>query len=79
MDQATLQHCFEGQRAAFRSKMPGYVERLEALCSLESALLKHKGQIVAAISDDFGGRAAEETLAWKCFLRWLRSGMRSRI
>ena len=48
MDQATLQHCFEGQRAAFRSKMPGYAERLEALRSLESALLKHKGQIVAA-------------------------------
>ncbi len=67
MDQATLQHCFEGQRAAFRGKMPGYGERREALRSLENALLKHKSQIVSAISDDFGGRAAEETLALELF------------
>ncbi len=47
--------------------MPGYAERREALRSLERALLKHKDEIVAAISDDFGGRAAEETLALELF------------
>ena len=47
--------------------MPGYAERREALRSLEQALLKHKDEIVAAISDDFGGRAAEETLALELF------------
>ncbi len=67
MDQATLQHCYEAQRAAFRRKMPGYAERREALRSLEQALLKRKDEIVAAISDDFGGRAAEETLALELF------------
>ena len=67
MDQATLQHCFEVQRAAFRRKMPGYEERRAALRSLEQALLKRKDEIVAAISDDFGGRAAEETLALELF------------
>ena len=67
MDQATLRLGFEAQRAAFRRKMPGYAERREALRSLEQALLKHKDEIVAAISDDFGGRAAEETLALELF------------
>lgn len=47
--------------------MPGYAERRAALRSLEAALLKHKDDIVAAISEDFGGRAAEETLALELF------------
>jgi coniferyl-aldehyde dehydrogenase len=67
MDQPTLQHCFEAQRTAFRRKLPGYAERRDALRCLEQGLLKHKDDMVAAISDDFGGRAAEETLALELF------------
>lgn len=67
MDRAALQQCFETQRAAFRRKSPGYRERQDALRSLEQALRKNKDRIVTAISDDFGGRAAEETLALELF------------
>jgi len=67
MDRATLQRSYEAQRAAFRRKMPGYRERSDALRALEQALLKHKDRLIAAISDDFGGRAAEETLALELF------------
>jgi coniferyl-aldehyde dehydrogenase len=63
MNHALLQQIFEAQRSAFRRKMPGYAGRCDALRALEQALLKKKDAIVAAISDDFGGRAAEETLA----------------
>ena len=36
---------------------------MESLRALERALLNHKDDLVRAISDDFSGRAAEETLA----------------
>jgi coniferyl-aldehyde dehydrogenase len=36
---------------------------MATLRALEQALLRHKNDIVRAISEDFGGRAAEETLA----------------
>jgi coniferyl-aldehyde dehydrogenase len=36
---------------------------MDALRALERALLAHKDHIVRAISEDYGGRAAEETLA----------------
>ena len=67
MNSAALQQCFEAQRAAFRRKIPGYSERRDALCALEQALPKNKDAIVTAISDDFGGRSAEETLALELF------------
>ena len=67
MDRAPLQQCYDAQRAAFISKMPGLVERRAALSALERALLRNKTQVIAAISDDFGGRAAEETLALELF------------
>ena len=67
MDRAELQHCLDAQRTAFRRKMPDYQERRDALRALEQALLKHKDEIIAAISDDFGGRAPEETLALELF------------
>ncbi|HYL37001.1 MAG TPA: coniferyl aldehyde dehydrogenase [Bryobacteraceae bacterium] len=67
MNRAALQTGFEAQRAAFRRKLPGFAERRDALRGLEQALLKNKDAIVTAISDDFGGRAAEETLALELF------------
>lgn len=62
-----LEACFNAQRQAFKRKMPGYGERVYALRSLERALLAHKNDLIDAISDDFGGRAAEETLALELF------------
>jgi coniferyl-aldehyde dehydrogenase len=43
--------------------MPDYAGRLAALRALERALMKHKDRIARAISEDFGGRPAEETIA----------------
>ncbi len=58
---------FDAQRAAFRKRSPGFEERLNALRRLEQSLLKHKNDIIDAISLDFGGRAPEETLALELF------------
>jgi len=67
MDRAALQQCHDAQRTAFRRKIPGYRERHDALRALEQALLNSKDRFISAISDDFGGRAAEETLALELF------------
>ena len=58
-----LRSSFEAQRAAFRRNPPDYRARIEALRSLERALLNHKDDLIQAISEDFSGRAAEETIA----------------
>jgi coniferyl-aldehyde dehydrogenase len=57
----------DAQRAAFRKRSPGFGERQDALRRLEQSLLKHKSDIINAISQDFGGRAAEETLTLELF------------
>jgi len=54
---------FDAQRSAFRANGLTYGDRMAALRALEQALLRYKNDIVRAISEDFGGRAAEETLA----------------
>jgi coniferyl-aldehyde dehydrogenase len=54
---------FDAQRSAFRRGASTYRERIAALKLLERTLLDHKNDIVRAISEDFKGRAAEETLA----------------
>jgi coniferyl-aldehyde dehydrogenase len=54
---------FDAQRAAFRRGALSYKDRMDALRTLERALIDHKDEIIRAISDDFNGRAAEETLA----------------
>ena len=54
---------FDAQRAAFRRSALSYRDRMDALRKLEGALLDNKDEMVRAISDDFNGRAAEETLA----------------
>jgi len=54
---------FDAQRAAFRRSALSYKDRMDALRAIERALIDHKDEMVRAISDDFSGRAAEETLA----------------
>jgi coniferyl-aldehyde dehydrogenase len=54
---------FDAQRSAFRARARSYRDRIAALSALERALLDHKQDIVRAISEDYNGRAAEETLA----------------
>ena len=58
-----LRDCFEAQRAAFRKESPTYKQRVDALRQLELGLLSRKEAFIESISEDFGGRAAEETLA----------------
>ena len=51
------------QRRAFAARPPQYADRLEALRVLEHAVLARADDMAAAVSADFGGRAAEETRA----------------
>jgi coniferyl-aldehyde dehydrogenase len=53
---------FELQRRAFRRAAPDYTQRLHSLKLLERALIEGQSEIVAAVSEDFGGRARQETL-----------------
>lgn len=62
-----MRDLLDAQRNAFARHPPGYAERLDALRRLESALLTRQDDIVAAVSRDFGGRAAEETRALELF------------
>jgi coniferyl-aldehyde dehydrogenase len=58
-----LEALVAAQRRAFAARPPLYTDRLDALRRLERALIARAGDIVAAISSDFGGRSAEETRA----------------
>lgn len=53
---------FELQRSAFRRGAPDYLQRLNSLKLLENAVIDRQSEIVAAVGDDFGGRARQETL-----------------
>src|SRR5690348_14115700 len=53
----------EAQRRAFTARPPAYADRLDALHRLERALIARAPQLAAAVSEDFGGRASEETRA----------------
>lgn len=57
----------DGQRAAFAAGAPDYRRRLDALAALRDALHERQDELVAAVSDDFGGRAREETLMLELF------------
>ncbi len=63
----TLRARFDALHAASRRSEPSRRDRIDALRKLERALLDRKDDFVRAISDDFGGRAAEETLALELF------------
>ena len=55
------------QRAAFTTTPHRHADRVAALRALEHAILRRSGDLAAAVSADFGGRAAEETLALELF------------
>lgn len=56
-----LEALLSAQRRAFAEKAPRYVDRLDALRRLEATLISRAPDIVGAVSEDFGGRAPEET------------------
>lgn len=57
-----LQMALEGQRAAYMADMaPSLAVRLERLARLKAMLRKHEANIIAAINDDFSGRARQQT------------------
>jgi coniferyl-aldehyde dehydrogenase len=62
-----LTHLLGTQRAAFASGPPGYADRIDILRALEDAILRRRDDLAAAVSQDFGGRAVEETLALELF------------
>jgi coniferyl-aldehyde dehydrogenase len=51
------------QRRAFVDRPPTHADRIDALRRLDAALIARAPDLVAAVSEDFGGRAAEETRA----------------
>ncbi|MDH4653304.1 MULTISPECIES: coniferyl aldehyde dehydrogenase [unclassified Pseudomonas] len=58
-----LESLFQRQREAFRANpMPSAAQRIQWLKSLRELLLTEKEALIAAISQDFSNRAAEETL-----------------
>ena len=62
-----LRALLDAQRAAFARGAPDYRRRMEALAALRDGLVAHQEAIVQAVSEDFGGRAREETLACELF------------
>ena len=55
------------RRAVAASGTPSYEQRLDALRRLEQVLQAHREDLARAISDDFGGRAREETILLELF------------
>jgi coniferyl-aldehyde dehydrogenase len=63
----TLRTLFDAQRAAFARGAPDYAARMDALARLRDAINVRREELVRAVSDDFGGRAREETLLLEIF------------
>ncbi|HTQ55489.1 MAG TPA: coniferyl aldehyde dehydrogenase [Bryobacteraceae bacterium] len=64
---ADLQAALSAQRAAFTHRAPDERKRAESLRALMRALRARREEFVSAISEDFGGRAREETLLLEVF------------
>jgi len=62
-----LRQRLDAQRSAFINSPPRYAERLDALRALERAIVRRRHDIAAAIAEDFGGRAIEETFALELY------------
>jgi coniferyl-aldehyde dehydrogenase len=62
-----LRSLLDAQRAAFERQSPRYRKRIEALHVLRDVLLERREELASAVSDDFGGRAYEETLFLEIF------------
>ena len=65
--EAPLRTRFEAQRAAFAAGAPTFRHRLAALAALRDALHARQAALLRAVAADFGGRAAQETLALELF------------
>lgn len=65
-----LQNLLARQRAAFRARPAprSYAERLDALNRLQDALYERRMDFAAAMNEDYGGRAYEETLLLEMFV-----------
>lgn len=64
---ARLAPLLAAQRAAFARGAPDLDARRAALDALHDGVRAHQDALVAAVSEDFGGRAAEETLLLELF------------
>ena len=63
LERLTLQRLLERQRRAFTADpMPSLAQRREALLRLKRALIAQRHALATAVDQDFGGRAAQETL-----------------
>jgi coniferyl-aldehyde dehydrogenase len=63
----SLQELFDAQRVAFARGAPDYDRRMDALDALRRGLHERQDDLVRAVSDDFGGRAREETVLLELF------------
>ena len=66
-DPADLRALLDAQRAAFARGAPDYRARMDALAALRDALRARQEELARAVSEDFGGRAREETLLLELF------------
>jgi coniferyl-aldehyde dehydrogenase len=57
----------EAQRASFGRGPPDYPRRMAALAALRDAVHARQEELLRAVSDDFGGRAHDETLMLEIF------------
>ena len=62
-----LQSRLDLQRAAFARGAPDYSARMRALASLRDGIQARQHELTRAVSDDFGGRSYDETLALELF------------
>lgn len=64
---STLAQLLDAQRAAFARGAPDYAQRTGALAALRDAIHAREAELLQAVSEDFGGRAQEETLLLELF------------
>jgi coniferyl-aldehyde dehydrogenase len=67
MTAETLRGLLDTQRAAFGRGAPDYRARMRALATLRDGIAARRDELARAVSDDFGGRAHEETLLLELF------------
>jgi len=64
---SSLAQLLDAQRAAFARGAPDYAQRMQALAALRDAVHAREPDLLRAVSEDFGGRAHEETLLLELF------------
>ncbi|MBA3889821.1 MAG: coniferyl-aldehyde dehydrogenase, partial [Gemmatimonadaceae bacterium] len=63
----SLRDRYDLQRAAFGQGAPDYARRMQALATLRDAVRARQDDLARAVSEDFGGRATEETVMLELF------------